>query len=185
MEKEKIEMVTDMLENRKNLPFEVKRKIIKNIFLNCIFLVIMVLITLTINILFNKLSIRTFASFIDIFRICCAIVSIGILEVAFRKDSGKMCIYGFEFLVFSICILFVPYMYISKENIYFLRFVILGFGIYYILKSYITFWNIRHNYLKDNISDIKELVKDEKKGYIDEKSSKTIKNQNSGKKLKK
>ena len=34
---------------------------------------------------------------------------------------------------------------------------------------------IRNKYLKENMSDVKEIVKDDKKGYIDEESVKTLK----------
>ena len=136
---------------------------------------IMLLISIIINISFDRLQIKTFDSYIDIVQIFCAIISVGIIEVAYRKDSGAIGLYGIEFLIYSIAVLFVPYMYISKSNIEFLKIVSLGFLIYYIFKSFITFWHLRHSYLKENMSDVKEIVKEEKEGYLDEESIKTLK----------
>lgn len=175
----------DIIRNRKILPFEVKRKIINNVFFNCIIFIVMIIITLIINISFNKLSIRAFDSYIDIIQIFGALISIVILETAYRKDSGTIGIYGIEFLIFSISVLFVPYMYISKGNIGFMKSTILGFAIYYLAKSSITFLKLRHNYLKDNISDIKELVKENKESYLEEQSTKTLKLQKAEKELRK
>lgn len=165
----------DIIKIRKVLPFEVKKKIINNTFFNFIMCIIMVVITLIINVSFNKLLISDFERYIDIIQIFGALISVGIFEVAYRKDSGIIGIYGIEFLIFSIFTLYVPYMYITKANIVFMKKVIIGFAIYYIIKSLWTLIHIRFSYLKDNISDIKELVKEEKTSYIDEESTKTLK----------
>lgn len=175
MENENNINLPDIIRERKILPFEVKRKIINNIFFNCILFIIMMIITLIINVSFNKLSIKAFDTYIDIVQIFGAIISIVVLETAYRKDSGTIGIFGIEFLIFSISVLFVPYMYISKGNIDFMKNIILGFAIYYFAKSSITFLHIRHSYLRDNISDIKELVKEDKESYLDEQSTKTLK----------
>lgn len=165
----------DIIKDRKMLPFEVKRNIINHVFFNCILFICMMIITLIIHISFNKFLLQDFDRYIDMVQIGCCIIAIVILETAYRKDSGIVGIYGIEFLIFSIGVLFVPYMYMSKSNFTFMKNVILGFGIYYLAKSCITLWHIRHSYLKDNISDIKELVKEDKESYLDEQSTKTLK----------
>lgn len=47
--------------------------------------------------------------------------------------------------------------------------------IYYFAKSIVIVLLDRYNYLKNNLSDVKEIVKDDKKGYLDEESNKTLK----------
>ena len=175
MEKEKQINLPDIIKDRKILPLEIKKSIINNIFFNCLLFIIMIFITLIINISFNKLSIKSFDSYIDIIQIFCAIISVIVLEIAYRKDSGRIGIYGIELLLFSICILFVPDMYIFKNNINYLNNFLLIFLSYYIIKSFGNFIYTRYNYLKDNLSDVKEIVKEEKNGYLDEDSTKTIK----------
>ena len=165
----------DIIKSRKILPLEVKKNIIYNIFFNCLLFIIMIIITLIVNLSFNKLSMKDFDSYIDIIQIFCCIISVSVLEVAYRKGSGRIGMYGIEMLVFSICILFVPYMYISKLNNEFLKNSLTGFFIYYFLKSLGIYIYIRYSYLNENMSDVKEIVKEEKKGYIDEESTKTLK----------
>lgn len=177
MENEKQINLPDIIKDRKILPLEIKKSIINNIFFNCLLFIIMLFITLIINISFNKLSIKSFDSYIDVIQIFCAIISVIVLEIGYRKDSGKIGIYGLELLLFSICVLFVPDMYIFKNNINYLNNFLLIFLIYFIIKSFGNLLYTRYNYLKDNLSDVKEIVKEEKNGYLDEESTKTIKQQ--------
>lgn len=178
-------LLPDIIRERKLLPFEVKIKIINNVFYNCILFIVMMLLTLVINVAFNRFSIRYFESYVNAFQILCAISSVTILEIAYRKDNGILGLYGVEFLVYSIALLFVPYMYLSKGNLEFLRTVILVFVAYYFIKSLITLIYLRNKYLKDNISDVKEIVKEEKESYLDEESTKTLKLQKAEEELRK
>ena len=177
MGNEKKVNLPDIIRDRKILPLETKKKIMDGIFYNCLLFMIMLIITLIINTLFDKISIKKFDSYIDIIQIICGLFSVAILEIAYRKGSGKVGIYGIEFLVFSIITLFVPYMYISKSNVELLKNSIVVFLIYYILKSIFTLIHTRNSYLSENMSDVKEIVKEEKESYIDEESTKTLKNQ--------
>ena len=165
----------DIIKERKILPETIKKNIINSIFFSIILFIIMLVITLIINVSFNELDLKEFDSYIDIIQIFCALISVGILETAYRKDSGKIALFGIEFLIFSICVLFVPYMYISKDNIAFLKTTITVFAVYYFIKSIIIFLYTKNKYLRENMSDIKELVKEEKKSYLDEQSTKTLK----------
>lgn len=178
-------LLPDIIRERKLLPFEVKIKIINNVFYNCILFIVMMLLTLVINVAFNRFSIRYFESYVNAFQILCVISSVTILEIAYRKDNGILGLYGVEFLVYSIALLFVPYMYLSKGNLEFLRTVILVFVAYYFIKSLITLIYLRNKYLKDNISDVKEIVKEEKESYLDEESTKTLKLQKAEEELRK
>ena len=175
MGKENQTNIPDAIKEKKMLPIEIKNQIVNNIFFNCVTFMLMLIITLIINISFYQFAIRDFDSYIDIIQIFCAIISIGVLEVGYRKDSGKIAIYGIELLLFSIAVLFVPYMYVSKGIFEFLRNTITVFFVYYIVKSVVTSIRIRHCYIRDNMSDVKELVKTEKESYIDEESTKTLK----------
>lgn len=174
MDKEE-DLVSDVIEERKKLSKNAKEKILNLIFYNCIFFIVMMIITLIINISFNKLLLVNFEEYIKVIQIGVAIVSVVLFEMAYRKDTMKIGLFGIEFVIFSVAILFVPYMYISKSNIEFLKLIIMIFVIYYVVKSIVyAFW-VRYEYLKDNMSDVKEIVKDEKESYLDEDSKKTLK----------
>lgn len=173
MEQEIIE--PDELKIRKKMPKEIKDKIINLTFFNCVFLILMSVITLLINISYNKLILYDFRNYIKILQISLCIISIVLFEIAYKKDSMKIGFFAIEFTIFSVFILFVPYRYMLKSDVQFLRNALIAFSIYYILKVGISAIMIRNKYLKENMSDVKEIVKDDKKGYIDEESVKTLK----------
>jgi hypothetical protein len=167
-------LVPDVIENRKKLPPEVKQSIINSIFYNVVMFIIMLILTLIINITYNKLQLSNFENYMKFMQVGLAILTVGIFELAYRKDTIKIGLYGIEFFIYSIAILFVPYMYISLEKLDFLKCISLIYTVYYFAKSLVTFFCVRYNFLKDNISDVKEIVKNEAKGYLDEESTKTL-----------
>lgn len=177
MEPEKQVSLNDIIKEKKSLPKEIKQKIVNNIFFNCLIYILMLILTLIVNISFYKFSIRTFEAYIDIIQIACCLISVAVLETAYRKDSGILGIYGIEVLLFSISVLFVPYSYITKSNTDLLKNVILVFAVYYFLKMFIMSIHTRNKYIRENMSDVKEIVKEEKESYIDEESTKTLKKQ--------
>ena len=177
MEPEKQVSLNDIIKEKKSLPKEIKQKIVNNIFFNCLIYILMLILTLIVIISFYKFSIRTFETYIDIIQIACCLISVAVLETAYRKDSGILGIYGIEVLLFSISVLFVPYSYITKSNTDLLKNVILVFAVYYFLKMFIMSIHTRNKYIRENMSDVKEIVKEEKESYIDEESTKTLKKQ--------
>lgn len=169
---------TDILEEtikeRKKLPKELKDKISNLVFFNIAIFMFMMIIYLGINIIFNRFSLSNFEITMKIIQIMVCLISIAIFEFSYKKDSFKIALYGIEFTLFSIAVLYVPYMY-TLNNINFLLNIIIVFIIYYILKSIFIVVYYRNKYLKDNYSDVKEILKEDKKGYLDEESKKTLK----------
>lgn len=168
-------LLEETIKIRKKLSKKVKNTIIMFIFYNVIMVISMLIITFFINIIFNKLKISDFRMYIKYVQMAVAIISIVFFEISYRKDSGKMAIYAIEFSLYSVSVLYVTYMYVLKDKLEFLKNVVLIFTIYYLIKSCIGVVYYRHNYIKNNISDVKEIVKEERKGYIDEESVKTLK----------
>lgn len=169
-----IDILEETINERKKLPKELKDKISNLIFFNIVLVMFMMIISLTINIMFTRFSLARFESTIKIIQITVCLISIVIFEISYKKDSFKYALYGIEFTLFSIAVLYVPYMF-TLNHIDFLEKVIIAFVIYYIVKSIYIVIHYRNKYLKENISDVKEIVKEDKKGYLDEESQKTLK----------
>ncbi len=173
MESEKT--IHDVIKERMKLPEEVKSLIKLNILLNMLISIIIIVATLIINVTYSKVTVSAFEQYIKAFQMLFAIVTIIFFETAYKKDSFLISLYGIEMFIFSIAIMFVPYFYIFKNMLNVLVILSVVFTIYYIFKSIFTGIYLRNDYLKYNISDVKEIVKDDKKaGYIDEKSTKTL-----------
>lgn len=172
MESEKT--IHDVIKERMTLPKEVKSFIKINIFFNILMAILMLVATIIINITYSKATTESFENYIHIFQIVFALITIIAFEISYKKDSFLMSLYGIELFVFTIAVMFVPYCYILKNNFNIMIILNVLFAIYYILKSAFTASYLRKDYLRNNISDVKEIVKDNKKGYIDEKSTKTL-----------
>lgn len=172
MEKEKY--IADVINERKKIPSDVKNFISLNVFFNVIMAIIMLVSTLVINITFSKVNVDVFKSYIHVFQMVLAVITIIFFETAYKKDSFLISFYGIEMFVFSLTVMFVPHMYISKEKFNYLIILVSLYTVYYVFKSILTAIYLRNNYIKNNISDVKEIVKDEKKGYLDEESKKTL-----------
>ncbi len=171
------DIIGETIRQRKKLPKELKDKISNSIFFNVLIIVFMMISTLVINLMFNRYSLSRFETIMKIVQITVCLITIVIFEYSYKKDSLKSGLYGIEFLLYSIAVLYVPYMY-NLNNLDFLENVICAFVIYYIVKSISTLIYYKHKYLKENMSDVKEIVKEETKGYLDEESKKTLKEKN-------
>lgn len=165
-----------IMKDRKKITKTAKQKIINNLFWNCIFVTIMMLICLGLNIAFNKINLTNYERVMKIVPMALALISIIVFEVSFRKDSGIVALYAVESVIFATAILFVPYMVIAQNKIMYLSEIAKIIVIYYGAKYIVTFLIIRYKDLSENMSDVKELVAyNERKSYIDEESTKTLK----------
>ena len=100
--------------------------------------------------------------FIKLFSWFDFLFSIFIFEIAYKKDNDEISLNGIEFLVlsiFSLLIQYIPKLLKIDENTYMLAGTYI-FLIYYGIKNIIIYTCERKKEL-DNLSDIKEIVKDE------------------------
>ena len=96
--------------------------------------------------------------------------------IGYRKNSMKFAVIGIELLACGILSLYIPYIFLHTTKMLRLSIMILPIPIlgYYMIKSLVIFKKDQFHY-QNNLSDIKELVKDtEKKSYLEEDSSKTF-----------
>ena len=103
-----------------------------------------------------------FIQYIKIASFIFLLFSIFIFEIAYKKDNDEISLNGIEFLVLSILSLliqYIPKLLKIDENTYMLAGTYI-FLIYYGIKNIIIYTCERKKEL-DNLSDIKEIVKDE------------------------
>ena len=179
---DKAELMQKEIENKRKLPEELKKEIKKNILHNVLIAVIIIVYLCIINILFYKLENNVFEQKMKFVALGIITVTVVTFEIAYRKQSKRMCIIGIELFLCSIISLYIPYIYLSylfeNINIKFLTYALpIGIALYYILKAYIIYktGKIKHH---NNLSDIKEILKHtEKESYLDEDSTKLYRQQ--------
>ena len=114
------------------------------------------------NIQYEVLPEPTIIKYINISSIAFLIISILMIEIAYKKEKDNILLYGVEFLVlaiFTLLIKHIPKLIQCNTQTY----ILIGsylFAIYYMLKSTVLYTIERQNELKQ-YSDIKEIVKDE------------------------
>lgn len=141
---------------------EKSKKVNEKVFENIIIAVAILLYFILINFSYYRLEENNLVIGLKIISMMVLLLSIIIFEIAYKKDSGKIAIYGIEILVLaSHALSIMQVVEIAKLN--FTTYILISsyaFVIYYILKAVILYTIDKRNYLK-SLSDIKEIVNNE------------------------
>lgn len=164
MKKSAIEQIEKEIDEKTKLPQKIKDKIKKEVFTNI--LVAGVIIVYFILIVLGSVgSVKNVRSIdLNIFSLIFLGVAIFLFEIAYRKDDGKLAMYGIETLVVAVFTLFLPYIIFelneSDKKYYLIASIYIA--VYYIFKSIAISLKTRNKYMNSNISDVKEIIKKEK-----------------------
>jgi len=161
--------IEEEFEARRKMPVEMKRDALKEIIQNLIMVIIILVALSLICFLDEKLIKETFSTSLKVISTIFAIVSIVFFEISYRKEKIRIFFWAIEFFILGTILMFVPYL-----NQYFQKIILGiagGFGIYYLMKLVMIILKKRKEFA-DKKSDIKQLVKDDKSGYLDDVSKK-------------
>lgn len=173
---EKAKLMQLEIEKKRKLPRNLKRSINLEIFLNLIAAIIVLAYLASINVIFYRVEKNVFEEYMKYFALGIIIVTIVVLDVAYRKDSFKIGIIATELLVCGILSLYIPYIYVHTTSEFRNMIMILPvfLVIYYVIKAIAIFKHREINYI-NNLSDVREIMQNsEKKEYLDEESSKSF-----------
>lgn len=163
MEKHKI-AVEKLEEERKSkkIPKEISQEILKKIFINLIIAIAIMGYFAILNYSYDKINQDNLVNIIEICSGVLLLISLILLEVSYKKDSGTLAITAIEFLVLTFHSLLIIHIITRYE--YQFQFYILTssytVATYYVLKSIVLYTKGRREYLK-GLSDISEIVKKE------------------------
>ncbi len=172
---DKAELMQKEIEDKRKLPEELKKEIKKSIFHNLLIATIIILYLCAINILFYKIEKNFFEQQMKFFALGLISITVIMFEISYRKQSKRTCIIGIELLIFSILSLYIPYIYLyANVNLKMITTILpLSIAVYYMIKAFVIFKSREIGY-KNNLSDVKEILKnDENKGYLEEESKKS------------
>lgn len=141
---------------------KIKNKFTQKILINLTYALITILYFVFFSTQSGKLETSVLIQYINISSIFFLGISIIMLEIGYRKNCTSTFINGIEFLVIAIFILLTEHM--TKLFSYNIEAYTLAganfFSMYYILKSALLYTKEQQNKL-NNLSDIKEIVKEE------------------------
>ena len=139
-----------------------KKDIAKDILINLGYLILITIYFICFNIQGSILESSILIKHINILSLIFLVISIILLEIGLKKDKNKIFINGIEILILAIFTLLMKHipkiLDTTMDN--YIKIGIFTVVAYYILKSAIMYTNNKQNELK-NLSDIKEIVKEE------------------------
>ena len=96
------------------------------------------------------------AAYLKVFAVSILAVAIGVFEYAYKKNSGKIAIYGIESLVLAFCMLAFIYIDIMYNSKFVIIAILLTYviAIYYTTKSIIIYQKIKKQYFIDSMKKI-------------------------------
>lgn len=170
---EKAELMQEKIEEQRKLPDEIKQKLNNITFLNLIISILIMTYLIIINILYIKLEVNSFENTVKILTLALGIVDVILFEISYRKDSIPFWVHSLEVLIACVLTLAIPYTYMYLNDVIksIVMFSPLFFAIYYVIKNIcIHIYSVKK--YQNNLSDVKEIVKDEEEGYLEEKGEK-------------
>ena len=95
---------------------------------------------------------------LKVFSIALLVISVGIFEYAYKKDSGRHAAHGVEILLLAfttMALIYVNLMW-QKKFVYVVALITFVFAIYYVAKSIIVYKKMKKQYF---INEMKEIIK--------------------------
>ncbi len=148
--------------NKRKLPKEDKKRIIKEIWINMLVACVMSLFLTFLNLGFKNIEGERFVTDLKVFSIILILITIFLFEKAYKKDSGIEALYGVECFVLAVGTLVLAYIKIGYP-IYFIKITVIlniVISLYYCVKSFVIYLKEKIKY-KNSISDVKEIIEEE------------------------
>ena len=163
--------ITKELDTKIKIPKDIKESIYTKIFNELGIAILIFLYIIVLNFSFIKVNENTFTNCVHGISGAVCVFAIVLFEIAYRKDSGKIGLYGVEQLALSLITLFMPYIYFKRSTTFRNLYSLFGLyiSVYYSIKALVVYVIEVRRY-KAGLSDIKEIVNDKNESYLEEKS---------------
>jgi len=131
-----------------------------DIFKNLLMAIGIMLYFYFLNLGYINIEKSVFTTDLKVFSFAWLAATIILFEIAYKKDNGKLAIFGIESLFLTLITMYLIQIYFYLNPNFRLIPLLLpfAFSIYYIVKSIVMYVKGNKKYIKD-LSDIKEIVK--------------------------
>ena len=136
-----------------------KKSISFNVYKNIVIAIAIMIYFIGINSMYYKLEKNNLFLILKILSIVILFAGIIILEIAYRKDNGKLGINAIEVIALAGHTLSTAHI-VGLQKFEFANYILVSsyaFSIYYLFKAVFIYTKERRDYLK-SLSDIKEIV---------------------------
>ena len=144
--------------SKKVIPKEEQDKMNVEVFKNIAIAIVMVVFLNFIILGFINIENSVFLVDLKVFAVSILAIAIGVFEYAYKKDSGKIAIYGIETLILAFAMLAFIYLDIMCHSNFVIITVLITYtiAIYYTVKSIIIYQKMKKQYY---INSMKEIIK--------------------------
>jgi len=156
----KIEEIKKTLKNKKQLPKEEIEKINNILFKNIMIAIGIIVYFIFLNLGKMNIEHSVYTTDLKVFSMCTLLAAIIIIEIAYKKDSGEIALYGIEMIILAIATFSLIYINLMLSSRYLLISTAISFifAIYYLIKSMVIYLRKRRQYF---VNDIKEIMNKE------------------------
>lgn len=143
---------------KKVIPKEEQDKMNVEVFKNIAIAIVMVVFLNFIILGFMNIENSVFLVDLKVFAVSILAIAIGVFEYAYKKDSGKIAVYGIETLILAFAMLAFIYLDIMCHSNFVIITVLITYtiAIYYTVKSIIIYQKMKKQYY---INSMKEIIK--------------------------
>lgn len=134
-------------------------KVSFNVYKNILIAVFIMIYFIIINTLYYKVDTNKLLDILKILSMIILFMGIVVLEIAYRKENGKIGIHAIEIIVLAGYTLSISHI-VELKKFRFANYILVSsylFSIYYLLKSIVIYTKEKKDYL-NSLSDIKEIV---------------------------
>ena len=152
----KFEDIKNIFKKKKKLPKEAVGTIIKPVFDNVLVAVVVMIYFIFLILGFYNIENSVYEIDLKVFSMCILFIAIMLLEKAYKKDSGKIAIFGIEAIVISIITLALIYINLMFSDKYIITVLMSSYilAIYYVIKSIVIYQKGKKKYFVDNMKEI-------------------------------
>ena len=156
----KFEDIKSIFTKKNKLPKETLKQINKPVFYNILVAIVVLAYMIFLILGFYNIPQIVYQVDLKVFSLLILFLAIVLLEKAYKKDSGKIALYGVEAIVLAtvtMALIYINLMFSSKYvNIVLIISYILA--IYYVIKSIVIYLREKKKYFVD---DMKEIINTE------------------------
>lgn len=155
-------MVEETEQEKQKKKNPIMEKTNTRIFTNVLIAIIIMVYFVGLYLGYDKLEENIFERALQLATMVLLAITIIVIEIAYKKDSGLLAINGIEALVLSCHTLSIPYItqLFSFDFKWYVTISAYIFAIYFVFKSIVIYTLGRKEYLR-SLSDIREIVKEE------------------------
>lgn len=135
------------------------KKVSKNVYENLLIAIFIMIYFIAINFFYYKIEKSNLLLILKILSMVILGGGIILLEISYRKDSGKIAVNAIEVLVIAAHTLSIAHV-VDLQKFEFANYILVSsymFSIYYLFKAIFIYTKEEREYLK-SLSDIKEIV---------------------------